>query len=179
MYPYVRKYVCDIRWLITKCCVLLQGSRNSSRSSSPSVRMMPTDKTSSRGYFSPDDTTGTHDFPTEVSNHISIEVRGLKQKKTFAPKRKESSMWKDVRYLQYFLFTMRLIVGVSSHCSPSFTVGVSQFSQSMIWFNLCECCGGFFSINSWAIFKLTSGFVRSGYFTTTVWLYPVGFLLVI
>ncbi|XP_026196720.1 mitogen-activated protein kinase kinase kinase 7 isoform X1 [Anabas testudineus] len=33
-----------------------QGSRNSSRSSSPSVRMMPPDKTSSRGYFSPDDT---------------------------------------------------------------------------------------------------------------------------
>nr|QEX93500.1 TAK1 [Plecoglossus altivelis] len=33
-----------------------QGSRNSSRSSSPSVRMMPPDKTSSRGYsFSPDD----------------------------------------------------------------------------------------------------------------------------
>uniref|UniRef100_A0A7N6F905 Mitogen-activated protein kinase kinase kinase 7 n=1 Tax=Anabas testudineus TaxID=64144 RepID=A0A7N6F905_ANATE len=34
----------------------LLGSRNSSRSSSPSVRMMPPDKTSSRGYFSPDDT---------------------------------------------------------------------------------------------------------------------------
>uniref|UniRef100_A0A3Q1GBI5 Uncharacterized protein n=1 Tax=Acanthochromis polyacanthus TaxID=80966 RepID=A0A3Q1GBI5_9TELE len=39
--------------------VFLQGSRNSSRSSSPSVRMMPPDKTSSRGYFSPDDPTGT------------------------------------------------------------------------------------------------------------------------
>lgn len=39
--------------------VLLQGSRNSSRSSSPSVRMMPPDKTNSRGYsFSPDDPTG-------------------------------------------------------------------------------------------------------------------------
>uniref|UniRef100_A0A3B4YLE5 Mitogen-activated protein kinase kinase kinase 7 n=1 Tax=Seriola lalandi dorsalis TaxID=1841481 RepID=A0A3B4YLE5_SERLL len=37
-----------------------QGSRNSSRSSSPSVRMMPTDKTSSRGYFSPDDPTDTN-----------------------------------------------------------------------------------------------------------------------
>ncbi|XP_054474159.1 mitogen-activated protein kinase kinase kinase 7 isoform X1 [Anoplopoma fimbria] len=36
-----------------------QGSRNSSRSSSPSVRMMP-DKTSSRGYFSPDDPTDTN-----------------------------------------------------------------------------------------------------------------------
>ncbi|XP_042156594.1 mitogen-activated protein kinase kinase kinase 7-like isoform X3 [Oncorhynchus tshawytscha] len=36
-----------------------QGSRNSSRSSSPSVRMVPPDKTSSRGYsFSPDDPTG-------------------------------------------------------------------------------------------------------------------------
>uniref|UniRef100_A0A3B4Y308 Mitogen-activated protein kinase kinase kinase 7 n=1 Tax=Seriola lalandi dorsalis TaxID=1841481 RepID=A0A3B4Y308_SERLL len=34
--------------------------RNSSRSSSPSVRMMPTDKTSSRGYFSPDDPTDTN-----------------------------------------------------------------------------------------------------------------------
>uniref|UniRef100_A0A3B4YLX0 Mitogen-activated protein kinase kinase kinase 7 n=1 Tax=Seriola lalandi dorsalis TaxID=1841481 RepID=A0A3B4YLX0_SERLL len=30
-------------------CVLLQGSRNSSRSSSPSVRMMPTDKTNTNG----------------------------------------------------------------------------------------------------------------------------------
>uniref|UniRef100_A0A8C7TQ09 Mitogen-activated protein kinase kinase kinase 7 n=1 Tax=Oncorhynchus mykiss TaxID=8022 RepID=A0A8C7TQ09_ONCMY len=40
---------------------LLQGSRNSSRSSSPSVRMMPPDKTSSRGYsFSPDDPTDTN-----------------------------------------------------------------------------------------------------------------------
>uniref|UniRef100_A0A8C4EC03 Mitogen-activated protein kinase kinase kinase 7 n=1 Tax=Dicentrarchus labrax TaxID=13489 RepID=A0A8C4EC03_DICLA len=34
--------------------------RNSSRSSSPSVRMMPPDKTSSRGYFSPDDPTDTN-----------------------------------------------------------------------------------------------------------------------
>ncbi|XP_013999748.1 mitogen-activated protein kinase kinase kinase 7 isoform X1 [Salmo salar] len=38
-----------------------QGSRNSSRSSSPSVRMMPPDKSSSRGYsFSPDDPTDTN-----------------------------------------------------------------------------------------------------------------------
>ncbi|KAM9840011.1 mitogen-activated protein kinase kinase kinase 7 isoform 2-T2 [Aulostomus maculatus] len=37
-----------------------QGSRNSSRSSSPSVRMMPPDKTGSRGYFSPDDPTDTN-----------------------------------------------------------------------------------------------------------------------
>ncbi|XP_058469274.1 mitogen-activated protein kinase kinase kinase 7 isoform X1 [Solea solea] len=37
-----------------------QGSRNSSRSSSPSVRMMPPDKTSSRGYFSPEDPTDTN-----------------------------------------------------------------------------------------------------------------------
>ncbi|CAK6975589.1 mitogen-activated protein kinase kinase kinase 7 [Scomber scombrus] len=36
-----------------------QGSRNSSRSSSPSVRMMP-DKTSSRGYYSPDDPSDTN-----------------------------------------------------------------------------------------------------------------------
>uniref|UniRef100_A0A8C7M057 Mitogen-activated protein kinase kinase kinase 7 n=1 Tax=Oncorhynchus mykiss TaxID=8022 RepID=A0A8C7M057_ONCMY len=45
--------------LIDCVMVLLQGSRNSSRSSSPSVRMVPPDKTSSRGYsFSPDDPTG-------------------------------------------------------------------------------------------------------------------------
>ncbi|KAG7509541.1 mitogen-activated protein kinase kinase kinase 7 isoform X1 [Solea senegalensis] len=37
-----------------------QGSRNSSRSSSPSVRMMPPDKTSGRGYFSPEDPTDTN-----------------------------------------------------------------------------------------------------------------------
>uniref|UniRef100_A0A7N9AXL7 Mitogen-activated protein kinase kinase kinase 7 n=1 Tax=Mastacembelus armatus TaxID=205130 RepID=A0A7N9AXL7_9TELE len=38
-----------------------RGSRNSSRSSSPSVRMMSSDKTSSRGYFSddPTDTNGS------------------------------------------------------------------------------------------------------------------------
>uniref|UniRef100_A0A3B4AXG0 Mitogen-activated protein kinase kinase kinase 7 n=1 Tax=Periophthalmus magnuspinnatus TaxID=409849 RepID=A0A3B4AXG0_9GOBI len=36
------------------------GSRNSSRSSSPSVRMMPSDKTSNRAYFSPDDPTDTN-----------------------------------------------------------------------------------------------------------------------
>ncbi|CAL8313089.1 unnamed protein product, partial [Boreogadus saida] len=32
-----------------------QGSRNSSRSSSPSVRMMPSERPGSRGYYSPDD----------------------------------------------------------------------------------------------------------------------------
>ncbi|XP_029532873.1 mitogen-activated protein kinase kinase kinase 7-like isoform X2 [Oncorhynchus nerka] len=38
-----------------------QRSRNSSRSSSPSVRMVPPDKTSNRGYsFSPDDPTDTN-----------------------------------------------------------------------------------------------------------------------
>ncbi|XP_069017751.1 mitogen-activated protein kinase kinase kinase 7 isoform X2 [Embiotoca jacksoni] len=37
-----------------------QGSRSSSRSSSPSVRMMPADKTGSRGYFSPDDPSDTN-----------------------------------------------------------------------------------------------------------------------
>ncbi|XP_004564762.1 mitogen-activated protein kinase kinase kinase 7 isoform X1 [Maylandia zebra] len=42
------------------CTESSQGSRNSSRSSSPSVRMMPPDKTSGRGYFSPDDPTDTN-----------------------------------------------------------------------------------------------------------------------
>ncbi|CAN9507606.1 unnamed protein product [Ophioblennius macclurei] len=37
-----------------------QGSRSSSRSSSPSVRMMPPDKAGGRGYFSPDDPTDTN-----------------------------------------------------------------------------------------------------------------------
>ncbi|XP_062266842.1 mitogen-activated protein kinase kinase kinase 7 isoform X2 [Platichthys flesus] len=37
-----------------------QGSRNSSRSSSPSMRMMPPDKTGSRGYFSPEDPTDSN-----------------------------------------------------------------------------------------------------------------------
>lgn len=37
----------------------LQGSRNSSRSSSPSVRIMPPDKTGGRGYLPPDDPAGT------------------------------------------------------------------------------------------------------------------------
>ncbi|CAG5950400.1 unnamed protein product, partial [Menidia menidia] len=36
-----------------------QESRNSSRSSSPSVRTIQPDKSSSRGYFSPDDPTGS------------------------------------------------------------------------------------------------------------------------
>lgn len=49
-----------IYWVIDGDCVYLQGSRNSSRSSSPSVRMMP-DKPSGRGYFSPDDAIGSHD----------------------------------------------------------------------------------------------------------------------
>lgn len=39
--------------------VLEQGSRSSSRSSSPSVRMPPPEKTGSRAYFSPEDPTGT------------------------------------------------------------------------------------------------------------------------
>uniref|UniRef100_A0AAV2K8C6 Mitogen-activated protein kinase kinase kinase 7 n=1 Tax=Knipowitschia caucasica TaxID=637954 RepID=A0AAV2K8C6_KNICA len=37
-----------------------QGSRNSSRSSSPSVRMLPSDKTSNRAYCSPDDGSDTN-----------------------------------------------------------------------------------------------------------------------
>lgn len=48
-------------WVIDGDCVYLQGSRSSSRSSSPSVRMMPPDKPSGRGYFSPDDAIGSHD----------------------------------------------------------------------------------------------------------------------
>uniref|UniRef100_A0AAZ3PZP9 Mitogen-activated protein kinase kinase kinase 7 n=1 Tax=Oncorhynchus tshawytscha TaxID=74940 RepID=A0AAZ3PZP9_ONCTS len=47
-------------WLIDCVMVLLQGSRNSSRSSSPSVRMVPPDKTSSRGLaLSCPDTNGS------------------------------------------------------------------------------------------------------------------------
>uniref|UniRef100_A0A665VHS9 Mitogen-activated protein kinase kinase kinase 7 n=1 Tax=Echeneis naucrates TaxID=173247 RepID=A0A665VHS9_ECHNA len=45
--------------LVTGVCVNLQGSRNSSRSSSPSVRMMPPDKTG-RGYFPSEDPTDTN-----------------------------------------------------------------------------------------------------------------------
>ncbi|XP_024912665.1 mitogen-activated protein kinase kinase kinase 7 isoform X3 [Cynoglossus semilaevis] len=37
-----------------------QGSRNSSRSSSPSVRIMPPDKTGGRGYLPPDDPADTN-----------------------------------------------------------------------------------------------------------------------
>uniref|UniRef100_A0A673BJL9 Mitogen-activated protein kinase kinase kinase 7 n=1 Tax=Sphaeramia orbicularis TaxID=375764 RepID=A0A673BJL9_9TELE len=44
--------------LVLSLVILFQGSRNSSRSSSPSVRMMPSDKAGSRGYFSPDDPSG-------------------------------------------------------------------------------------------------------------------------
>uniref|UniRef100_A0A3Q3X3G7 Mitogen-activated protein kinase kinase kinase 7 n=1 Tax=Mola mola TaxID=94237 RepID=A0A3Q3X3G7_MOLML len=56
--PQRRRSVQDLPGISTETS---QGSRNSSRSSSPSVRMMPPDKTSSRGYFSPEDPTGTHD----------------------------------------------------------------------------------------------------------------------
>uniref|UniRef100_A0A8C3A6Q7 Mitogen-activated protein kinase kinase kinase 7 n=2 Tax=Perciformes TaxID=8111 RepID=A0A8C3A6Q7_CYCLU len=49
----------------------LIGSRSSSRSSSPSLRMMP-DKTSSRGYFSPDDPTDT-----VVLDHCVKAIRRL------------------------------------------------------------------------------------------------------
>ncbi|XP_022624186.1 mitogen-activated protein kinase kinase kinase 7 isoform X1 [Seriola dumerili] len=55
--PQRRRSVQDLPGISTESS---QGSRNSSRSSSPSVRMMPTDKTSSRGYFSPDDPTDTN-----------------------------------------------------------------------------------------------------------------------
>uniref|UniRef100_A0A8C4EB90 Mitogen-activated protein kinase kinase kinase 7 n=1 Tax=Dicentrarchus labrax TaxID=13489 RepID=A0A8C4EB90_DICLA len=56
----ITQRLCVASKVIDSVCVLLQGSRNSSRSSSPSVRMMPPDKTSSRGYFSPDDPTDTN-----------------------------------------------------------------------------------------------------------------------
>lgn len=42
------------------CTESNQGSRNSSRSSSPSVRMQPSDKSSSRTHFSPEDPTDTN-----------------------------------------------------------------------------------------------------------------------
>lgn len=56
---YKTQFTLDVDWC--DCVyVLLQGSRNSSRSSSPSVRMLPLDKTGGRGHFSPDDPTGTN-----------------------------------------------------------------------------------------------------------------------
>ena len=100
------------------------------------------------------------------------------KKKKHSPKRKERWMWKDVKYLQCFLFTMRhnlwvqeavpeetnlnslCTLKVSSRCSPAFTVGVSQFSQSMIWFNLrCECFGLLFFLH-WSL----------GYLWTHIWI---------
>ncbi|XP_076612145.1 mitogen-activated protein kinase kinase kinase 7 isoform X2 [Chaetodon auriga] len=54
--PQRRRSVQDLPGIGTESS---QGSRNSSRSSSPSMRMMPPDKTS-RGYFSPDDPTDTN-----------------------------------------------------------------------------------------------------------------------
>ncbi|XP_068564649.1 mitogen-activated protein kinase kinase kinase 7 isoform X2 [Cebidichthys violaceus] len=54
--PQRRRSVQDLPGIGTESS---QGSRNSSRSSSPSVRMMP-DKTSSRGYFSSDEPTDTN-----------------------------------------------------------------------------------------------------------------------
>ncbi|XP_054872024.1 mitogen-activated protein kinase kinase kinase 7 isoform X1 [Amphiprion ocellaris] len=56
--PQRRRSVQDLPGISTESSQ--QGSRSSSRSSSPSVRMMPPDKTSSRGYFSPDDPTDTN-----------------------------------------------------------------------------------------------------------------------
>ncbi|KAM3602269.1 uncharacterized protein V6R79_001137 [Siganus canaliculatus] len=55
--PQRRRSVQDLPGIGTESS---QGSRSSSRSSSPSVRMMPPDKTSGRGYFSPDDLTDTN-----------------------------------------------------------------------------------------------------------------------
>ncbi|XP_062415491.1 mitogen-activated protein kinase kinase kinase 7 isoform X1 [Pungitius pungitius] len=54
--PQRRRSVQDLPGIGTESS---QGSRNSSRSSSPSVRMMP-NKTSSGGYFSPDDPTDSN-----------------------------------------------------------------------------------------------------------------------
>ncbi|XP_067429415.1 mitogen-activated protein kinase kinase kinase 7 isoform X1 [Thunnus thynnus] len=54
--PQRRRSVQDLPGIGTESS---QGSRNSSRSSSPSVRMMPPDKTSSRSYF-PDDPSDTN-----------------------------------------------------------------------------------------------------------------------
>ncbi|XP_053192438.1 mitogen-activated protein kinase kinase kinase 7 [Scomber japonicus] len=54
--PQRRRSVQDLPGIGTESS---QGSRNSSRSSSPSVRMMP-DKTSNRGYYSPDDPSDTN-----------------------------------------------------------------------------------------------------------------------
>ncbi|XP_049613887.1 mitogen-activated protein kinase kinase kinase 7 isoform X2 [Syngnathus scovelli] len=55
--PQRRRSVQDLPGIGTEST---QGSRNSSRSSSPSLRMMPPDKGNSRGYFSPDDPTDTN-----------------------------------------------------------------------------------------------------------------------
>ncbi|XP_034555463.1 mitogen-activated protein kinase kinase kinase 7 isoform X2 [Notolabrus celidotus] len=55
--PQRRRSVQDLPGIGTESS---QGSRNSSRSSSPSVRMMTSDKTGGRGYFSPDDPTDTN-----------------------------------------------------------------------------------------------------------------------
>ncbi|XP_060908656.1 mitogen-activated protein kinase kinase kinase 7 isoform X3 [Labrus mixtus] len=55
--PQRRRSVQDLPGIGTESS---HGSRNSSRSSSPSMRMMPSDKTGSRGYFSPDDPTDTN-----------------------------------------------------------------------------------------------------------------------
>ncbi|KAJ8008938.1 hypothetical protein DPEC_G00083610 [Dallia pectoralis] len=56
--PLRRKSVQDLPGMVSESS---QGSRNSSRSSSPGVRMMPPDKSSIRSYsFSPDDPTDTN-----------------------------------------------------------------------------------------------------------------------
>uniref|UniRef100_A0A3Q2YBU2 Mitogen-activated protein kinase kinase kinase 7 n=1 Tax=Hippocampus comes TaxID=109280 RepID=A0A3Q2YBU2_HIPCM len=55
--PQRRRSVQDLPGIGTEST---QGSRNSSRSSSPSLRMMLPEKANSRGYFSPDDPTDTN-----------------------------------------------------------------------------------------------------------------------
>ncbi|XP_051908106.1 mitogen-activated protein kinase kinase kinase 7 isoform X1 [Hippocampus zosterae] len=55
--PQRRRSVQDLPGIGTEST---QGSRNSSRSSSPSLRVMLPEKANSRGYFSPDDLTDTN-----------------------------------------------------------------------------------------------------------------------
>ncbi|CAL8311796.1 unnamed protein product [Lota lota] len=50
--PQRRRSIQDLSGIMSDTS---QGSRNSSRSSSPSVRMMPSERPGSRGYYSPDD----------------------------------------------------------------------------------------------------------------------------
>ncbi|XP_067337734.1 mitogen-activated protein kinase kinase kinase 7 isoform X8 [Channa argus] len=61
--PQRRRSVQDLPGIGTESS---QGSRSSSRSSSPSVRMIPSDKTSNRSYFSLDDPTDTNSSDNSI-----------------------------------------------------------------------------------------------------------------